>query len=503
MRLRNLFFISFAAAALFTACDEKNSETPSITLSETSIEFDEAASNKTITVTSTRDWVATVPTSASGWLTVTPASGSANETYTVTIEVSKNTAANRSASVEFNASLAAETLEVSQSGPEGESDGINNVTVAEFIAAPDDDSATGALYRLTGTLTYVRSRSYGNVYIEDQTGSVYVYGLCSDASLTSQSYADIEGLTIGDVVTIVGKKTTFNDVVEVVNCYYESHEDAFIEPEGIKEVSLSEFNAAEVSYNLDSYYQLTGTISQIESAQYGNIYIEDADGESVYIYGLCENNELIYQSFGNIEGLNVGDEITIVGCRGEHDGNPQMVNGYYVSHVDGEEPEGPEIDPDEVLMITEYVEGSSSNKYLEIYNPTEKTITLDEKYALVLYSNGSKVPSKTFNLTGSIEAGKTIVYANSKAGIYSGTTIVNDDVINFNGDDVIVLTQGGEILDAFGTIGNPKGENFAIDQTMRRKSTVKTPNATFDIAEWDVYDKDDVSGLGSHTISAE
>ena len=369
MRLRNLFFVGFAAAALFVACDEKTeNQTPSITLSETSVEFGEEASKTTITVTSTRDWVATVPASAGSWLTVTPESGSANETYTVEISVKANMEANRSANVEFNASLASETLKVSQSGPEGESDGIKNVTVAEFIAAPDDDSETAALYRLTGTLTYVRSRSYGNVYIEDKTGSVYAYGLCSDASLTYQSYADIDGLTVGDVVTIVGKKTTYNNVVEVVDCYYESHVDAYIEPVDPKPVSIADFLAAEVSYSLNSYYQLTGTITQIEDATNGNIYIQDEAGDKTYIYGLTENNQLIYQSFGNISGLNVGDVITVIGCRGEYNSSAQMVNGYYVSHVDGENPGGGE---DQPVSENPWTLGTAAYTQQAIINDTE------------------------------------------------------------------------------------------------------------------------------------
>ncbi len=506
MKIRNLFFIGFAAVSLFAACDKKGEEvtgTPSIELSTNTLEFEQAEDSETITLTANRDWVVEVPASASSWLTVTPTSGSASdEPQTITISVKENTGINRDVKLEFNASLVSAKLSVTQKGPGGEvvTDGINNVTVSEFLSAEVNDADDAPLYRITGTLTYVRSRSYGNVYIEDETGSIYAYGLCSDESLTYQSYADIEGLTVGDKVTVVGKRGEHQGTDELVDCYYESHEDAFIEPTNIAEVSLADFNAAEVSYSLSAYYRLTGTITEIESAQSGNIYIEDESGESVYIYGLTENHELIYQSFANIKGLNVGDEITVVGCRGEHNGSAQMVNGYYESHVDGEEPEGPEIDPSEILMITEYVEGSATNKYLEIFNPTDKTITLDGKYALVLYSNGSTVPSKTFKLTGNIESGATIVYANSQATIYSGETTINNDVINFNGDDVIVLTQGGDIIDAFGTIGNEKDNKFAEDVTMRRKSSVTAPSATYNVDEWEEFGKDDVSGLGTHTI---
>ena len=355
MKIKNLFFIGFAATSLFVACEEKGDEisgTPSIELSTNTLEFEQAADSETITLTANRDWVVEVPSSASSWLTVSPTSGSASdEPQTITIEVTENEGINRSAELEFNASLVSGKLKITQKGPGGEidTDGINDVTVAEFIAAEVNDGDDAPLYRITGTLTYVRSSRYGNVYIEDNTGTVYAYGLCSDENLTYESYGNIEGLTIGDKVTVVGKRGEHEGTIELVDCYYESHEDAFINPTP-KEVSLADFLAAEVSYSMDAYYQITGTITKIQNATYGNIYIEDETGTEVYIYGVAENNQLINASFGNIEGLNAGDIITVIGCRGEHNGSAQMVNGYYVSHVDGEEPE-PEV-PGEIMKVT-------------------------------------------------------------------------------------------------------------------------------------------------------
>lgn len=355
MKIKNLFFIGFAATSLFVACEEKEDEisgNPSIELSVNTLEFEQAADSETITLTANRDWVVEVPSSASSWLTVSPTSGSASdEPQTITIEVTENEGINRSAELEFNASLVSGKLKITQKGPGGEidTDGINDVTVAEFIAAEVNDGDDAPLYRITGTLTYVRSSRYGNIYIEDNTGTVYAYGLCSDENLTYESYGNIEGLTIGDKVTVVGKRGEHEGTIQLVDCYYESHEDAFINPTP-KEVSLADFLAAEVSYSMDAYYQITGTITKIENATYGNIYIEDEAGTEVYIYGVAENNQLINASFGNIEGLNAGDIITVIGCRGEHKGSAQMVNGYYVSHVDGEEPE-PEV-PGEIMKVT-------------------------------------------------------------------------------------------------------------------------------------------------------
>lgn len=361
MKLRHLLFIGLASAVLFAGCkeEEETTGTPSITIDPTSLTFAQGGETKSITLTASRDWVVEVPSAVQEWLTVSPTSGSAsNDPQTITIEAQANTGANRNAQLVFNASLVSATLQVSQEGPEGETDGINNVTVKEFLAASVDDSDTAPLYRITGTLVYVRSFNYGNVYIEDETGVVYAYGLCSDENLTYQSYGDIEGLTVGDQITVVGKRGYHENAGdELVDCYHESHTDAVITPT-ISNISIADFLEAEVSYSQKNYYRLTGTISEISDSYAGELTISDEEGSSVLVYNMTADNSFTYASFGEL-GLNVGDVLTLVGCRGEHNGSPQVVNGYYESHEDGEDPT-PEPEYPWTLGSSAYTENASN-----------------------------------------------------------------------------------------------------------------------------------------------
>ena len=123
MKIKNLFFIGFAATSLFVACEEKEDEissNPSIELSVNTLEFEQAADSETITLTANRDWVVEVPSSASSWLKVSPTSGSASdEPQTITISVEENTEVDRSVTLEFKASLVSAKLVVSQAGPSG------------------------------------------------------------------------------------------------------------------------------------------------------------------------------------------------------------------------------------------------------------------------------------------------------------------------------------------------------------------------------------------------
>src|SRR5690554_4105713 len=163
------------------------------------------------------------------------------------------------------------------------------------------------------------------------------------------------------------------------------------------------------------------------------------------------------------------------------------------------------------LFISEYVEGSSNNKYIEIYNPTNAAINLSG-YFLRLYANGTTTATSTQALSGTIPAYGTIVYSNSSASEYLGTTI-DTPVCNFNGNDAIALLNGSNYIDIIGAIGHDPGsawtgtgDRSTENRTIRRNASVQigvdsnpvTNFPTLD-SEWEVYPQDTVSDLGTHT----
>ncbi len=101
-------------------------------------------------------------------------------------------------------------------------------------------------------------------------------------------------------------------------------------PPALQEVTIDKFLAAQVSDMLE--YKISGVITEIQKAEYGNIMLKDGKGE-ILVYGLTSTKvEKNDKSFGSL-GLKVGDWVTIIGKRGEHNGNPQMVGAYYESSV--------------------------------------------------------------------------------------------------------------------------------------------------------------------------
>lgn len=166
------------------------------------------------------------------------------------------------------------------------------------------------------------------------------------------------------------------------------------------------------------------------------------------------------------------------------------------------------------LVISEYIEGSSNNKALELYNPTGSSIDLGAGgYAIRQYSNGSATVGLTINLTGTVPSGEVWVLAHSSA---SATILAQADQTSgaglFNGDDALTLTKGGAtatVVDSFGQVGFDPGTewgsglNSTADNTLRRSADScegdTNPSDVFDPSVgWVGFATDTFDGLGAH-----
>lgn len=158
------------------------------------------------------------------------------------------------------------------------------------------------------------------------------------------------------------------------------------------------------------------------------------------------------------------------------------------------------------LIISEYLEGSSNNKAIEIFNGTGSSIDLSS-YSIKLYTNGSPTAGTTLVLSGTLLNGETYVISNSgsNATILAIADITNG-VANFNGDDAIELLKNDVIIDTFGVVGEDPGTSWAVgsgssaEYTLVRKTSVISPNVSWNVNEWEVYPQDTTSFLGSHSL---
>ena len=169
------------------------------------------------------------------------------------------------------------------------------------------------------------------------------------------------------------------------------------------------------------------------------------------------------------------------------------------------------------VFISEYIEGSSNNKAIEIYNGTSGAVDLAAgQYQLEYYFNGAGTPALTIVLSGTVVAGDVYVVAHGSA---NATILAAADQTNssgwFNGDDAIVLRKtgaAGPIVDSVGQLGTDPGTEWGTgllstaDNTLRRLPGICAGDTTagdaFDPAlQWDGFALDTAGGLGAHTAN--
>ncbi|OZU88895.1 endonuclease [Virgibacillus indicus] len=153
----------------------------------------------------------------------------------------------------------------------------------------------------------------------------------------------------------------------------------------------------------------------------------------------------------------------------------------------------------EDLFISEYIEGGSFNKAIEIYNGTGNSVDLSS-YQVQLYSNGAAEASQSITLSGTLNHGDVFViaHASSAQEILNQTDLENSAVANFNGDDAVALAKNGTSIDVLGIIG--ERDEYGKDVTMVRNASITKPAATYNGTDWANYAKDTFAYLGSHTM---
>ncbi|HEX6196862.1 MAG TPA: lamin tail domain-containing protein, partial [Jiangellaceae bacterium] len=157
------------------------------------------------------------------------------------------------------------------------------------------------------------------------------------------------------------------------------------------------------------------------------------------------------------------------------------------------------------LVMTEYVEGTSFNKAIEIYNGTGATVNL-EGLELRLYSNGRSLadgPTATHAFTGELADGDVYVlthpsFNDDEGFVLGGEVDATSGAVNFNGNDAVVLvdTTSDEVVDSFGQVGDDG--QFAANVTLRRTDLTRDtiPDDPFNLDAFSSHPSNTVDQLG-------
>lgn len=228
MKLKYIFGVALSALFIMGCSDDGPAgHYTDITLDQTFISIPVDGGDMTVTVKAANDWklaglyqkivknadgtrdtsYTPLPNSPA-WLTASQVSGSAGESR-VTFHADA-TAGGREAEVCFEMNGMKQFLMVRQ--------GVllaSDAKCSDVIAGPD-----GKNFRVTGKVTSIANTHYGNWYLDDGTGVVYIYGTNDKEGKAANDPIDgADGwkFEVGDVVTVEGPKTTYGSTVELVN----------------------------------------------------------------------------------------------------------------------------------------------------------------------------------------------------------------------------------------------------------------------------------------------
>lgn len=176
--------------------------------------------------------------------------------------------------------------------------------------------------------------------------------------------------------------------------------------------------------------------------------------------------------------------------------NPSYVNTIWGGTSTGGGTTGTSSD----LYLSEYIEGSSNNKALEIKNLTGNSINLSS-YTVKKQTNGAGSWSSGLTLSGNLANNGKFVIVNSSISSTcynkaNANLSTSSTVMTFNGNDAVGLFKNNVLIDIIGTF-NGGSSNFAADKTLRRKSTATAPKATYSSSDWDSYSTNTCSDLGN------
>lgn len=226
MKLRNYILSILAGAALAAGCAQEQviSSIAEFKPEKSYIGLPLEGGINTTPVKATASW--SFDTSAiPEWLTVSPTSGGAEVEHIVFAAEPNTGNSERSVNLVVNVGGKQQRFTVIQAGPGAVEAPLS--TIAQVMAGND-----GETFRIRGTVTSIVNTNYGNLYVSDDTGSIYIYGLFNAKGQYPKDAGGWAtfGVEVGDVITVQGPRTLYNGTtLELVDATLINVEKSLIE----------------------------------------------------------------------------------------------------------------------------------------------------------------------------------------------------------------------------------------------------------------------------------
>lgn len=365
----------------------------------------------TVTLTAKGDGVEVViPEENKSWISVSGMNVSGTSAV-VSFNIAENAGGDRSSELSFKTTKSGkEYTAVTSFSQKG---AIIEATAAEINAAADGDTQ----YRITGYVSKVANTQYGNLYIRDHSGEVYVYG--------TNDFANT-GIEEGDIITVVGPKTSHNGP-QMKNVTLENRID-------VKDIDLASFKA--LADDSETWYRISGTVAEstepntkLDLETYGNLALTDGTNE-VYVYGVVPGWGGASKLFGTL-GVKLGDKLTIVCHKASFTKNDytlhQASKAFYVSHETPADPEAP---------LGTYASNVKYTLGANAYDDGVATVNGTENVATIKLGSSKNIGTATVTLP-------------------KGTTSVSFYAVAWNGKTATLqFSIGGTVIGTQAVVGN-------------------------------------------------
>ena len=226
MKLRYYILTILAGAALAAACvpEQVISSIPQFKPELTYLGIPYEGGIASTNLVASADW-SFEEKSIPEWLTVTPQAGGSFDNAIVFAADKNSTATSRTANLVVNVAGKQQRFTVVQDGPGAFEAPLSTV---EQVNAGSD----GETFRVRGTVTSIAKKDYGNLYIKDDTGELYIYGTknaLGQYPMDAVGGWDGFGIDVGDVITVQGPRSTYKGTIELVDVSVIKIEKSLIE----------------------------------------------------------------------------------------------------------------------------------------------------------------------------------------------------------------------------------------------------------------------------------
>ncbi len=421
-----------------------------------------------------------------------------NDTTTITLIESTENTGSWTWNVSNNLPLGSNYL-IRVSGPNGTPADMSDTTfsllpavtmidvpnIADLRTQPADNLT---IYRLTGEawVTYART-ARNQKYIQDNTGGILID---DPNAIITTPYTRGDGMT---------------NLKGTLMIYHAQYEFIPVEDPGLitshNFIAPQEVTLAELTANFNNYSQ---ELIVLSSASFladttGGIFLASRS------YDITDNNggSFIFRtSFP--ESDYIGTQIPTV---------PKRITAIAIPYdtmlqisardlADFGQVDNPGHATD--LFISEYVEGTSNQKAIEIFNGTGAPVDLSQ-YSLKKQTNGAGMFGEELALSGILSDNDcyVVVFSGTSGTSLEGQPYVDlvttTFVLAFNGNDCVALCKNGALLDVVGVVDQPT-LFWGTDKTLIRNATVYIPRLVWDVNEWSEYSVNTFTNLGLHTF---